>query len=73
MSKAILCHVVTISNKNFTFHFSVTVEQHLIRNKYTGFPGAVVKNSPVNAGDARDVGSIPELGRSPEIVNGNPL
>ena len=30
-----------------------------------GFPGGtVVKNLPVNAGDARDVGSIPESGRS---------
>jgi len=25
----------------------------------------VVKNPPANAGNARDVGSIPELGRSP--------
>ena len=31
-----------------------------------GFPGgAVVKNPPANAEDARDVGSIPGLGRSP--------
>ena len=30
-----------------------------------GFPvGSVVKNLPVNAGDAGDVGSIPESGRS---------
>ena len=27
--------------------------------------GSEVKNPPVNAGDARDVGSIPGLGRSP--------
>ena len=33
----------------------------------------VVKNSPANEGDARDMGSIPELGRSPEEGNGNPL
>ena len=33
----------------------------------------MVKNSPVNAGDARDVGSTPELGRSPGEGNGNPL
>ena len=33
----------------------------------------VVKNSPVNAGDARDVGSIPGSGRSPGTGNGNPL
>ena len=30
----------------------------------------VVKNLPANAGD---MGSIPELGRSPEVGNGNPL
>ena len=32
----------------------------------------VVKNLPASAGDARDVGSIPELGRSPGVGNGNP-
>ena len=39
-----------------------------------GFPGgAVVKNLPANARDSRDVGSIPGLGRSPGVGNGNPL
>ena len=33
----------------------------------------VVKNPPANAGDLRDVGSIPGLGRSPGGGNGNPL
>ena len=33
----------------------------------------VVKNSPVNAGDERDVGLIPRLGRSPGGGHGNPL
>ena len=33
----------------------------------------VVKNPPVNAGDIRDVGSIPGLGRSLGEGNGNPL
>ena len=38
------------------------------------FPGvAVVKNLSANAGDTRDTGLIPGLGRSPEIGNGNPL
>ena len=38
-----------------------------------GFPGgAVVKNPPANA-DTRDTDSIPGLGRSPEVGNGNPL
>ena len=33
----------------------------------------VVKNLPANAGDTRDTGSIPGLGRSPGGGNGNPL
>jgi hypothetical protein len=33
----------------------------------------VVKNTPASAGDIRDTGSIPELGRSPGEVNGYPL
>ena len=40
----------------------------------TGFPGStVVKNQPVNAGDAGDTGLIPGSGRLPGIGNGNPL
>ena len=36
-----------------------------------GFPGgAVVKNPPANARDARDSGSIPGWGRSPGEGNG---
>ena len=38
------------------------------------FPGgAVVKNLPTNAGDARHVSSIPTSRRSPGVGNGNPL
>ena len=33
----------------------------------------VVKNPPPSAGDIRDVGLIPGLGRSPGGRNGNPL
>ena len=33
----------------------------------------VVKNMLANAGDTRDVGSIPGLGRSPGVGNGNQL
>ena len=33
----------------------------------------MVKNLPVNAGDIRDVGSIPGSGRSPGGGHGNPL
>ena len=33
----------------------------------------VVKSWPANAGDVRDAGSIPGLGRSPGGEHGNPL
>ena len=33
----------------------------------------VVKNPPANAGDKRDAGSIPRLGRSSGGGHGNPL
>ena len=33
----------------------------------------VVKNLPASAGDVRDMGLIPGLGRSPEGGHGNPL
>ena len=35
--------------------------------------GTVVKNPPANAGDARETRSIPGLGRSSEVRNGNLL
>ena len=35
--------------------------------------GLVVRNPPVNAGGARDAGSIPESGRSPGEENGKPF
>ena len=41
---------------------------------YWGFPaGAVVKNLPANAGDPRDLSSIPGSGRSPGVGGSNPL
>ena len=33
----------------------------------------MVKDPPANAGDTRDAGSIPGLGRSPRVGNGNLL
>ena len=39
-----------------------------------GFPGgSVVKNPPVNAGDAREADLIPGSGRCPGGENGNPF
>ena len=41
---------------------------------FGGCPGGtVVKNLPASAGDARDMGSILESGRSPGEGNGNAL
>ena len=39
----------------------------------SGQKPSVVKNLPANAGDTRDVVSIPELGRSPGVGNGSLL
>ena len=40
----------------------------------SGIPsGSVVKNPPADAGDTRDLGSIPGLRRSPGEGRGNPL
>ena len=42
--------------------------------QYLNFQGGtVVKNLPANAGDTKNVGSIPWSGRSPGVGNGNPL
>ena len=35
--------------------------------------GTEIRNPPANAGDARDMGLIPGLGRSPGVWKGNPL
>ena len=43
----------------------------MIRKKFSH--GTVLKNSPANARDTGDTGSIPGLGRSPGERNGNPL
>ena len=44
---------------------------NLIRKKFPH--GTELKNSPANAVDTGDTGSIPGLGRSPRERNGNPL
>ena len=46
----------------------------LLIGSWKGFPGGpVVKNPPANAGDIRDPGSIPRMGRSSRGGHGNPL
>ena len=54
--------------------FIVRDDYFIDHNKHLGFPdGPGVKNSPANTEDARDAVSIPGLGRSPVVGNGNPL
>ena len=54
--------------------FIVRDDYFIDHNKHLGFPDStVVKNSPANAEDTRDTVSIPGLGRSPGVGNGNPL
>ena len=58
------------------FHASTAGDRGLIADRGTkGAPQVilVVKNWPANAGDIRDMGSIPGLGRSPGGGHGNPL
>ena len=51
----------------FLFHLACSTD-------FESFQGdAVVKNPSANAGEAGEVGSIPELGMSPGGGNGNPL
>ena len=48
-------------------------ELNWTRSNWASQVALVVKNLPVNAGDKRDAGSIPGLGKSPGGGNGNPL
>ena len=52
--------------------WSMTISVHLVLIMAAQV-APVVKNPPVNAGDAKDMGSIPGLGRSLGVGNGNPL
>ena len=74
-SKASLLGLQVVSSAHVLMWSSLCV---LTASSYkaTGYTGLgflddlVVKNPPANA---RDVGSIPVLGRSPGVANGNPL
>ena len=58
----------------FFFFRSVGTLNWPVYSDHPGFPGGtVIKSLPADAGDARDVGSIPVLGRSPGVGNGRPL
>ena len=59
------------SLENFASVRKVESSMQLKKPRSLGFPGgSVVKNLPANAGD---VGSIPGLGRSPGVGNGDQL
>ena len=53
--------------------FSLHFKSPSIQLKKACPGGAVVKNSPANAGDTGDMGLIPGLGRFPRGGKGNPL
>ena len=60
--------------KLFTHQKSNLVDAMESSQHGMGFPsGSVPKSLPANAGDARDMVSIPGSGRSPGVGNGNPL
>ena len=48
-------------------------QESTLKNGLPMWPSLVVKNSPANAGDTGDAGSIPGLGRTPIVGNGNSL
>ena len=50
---------------------SVSYTKYLTIKDFPG--GASIKNPPPNAGDGRDAGLIPRLGRSPRKEHGNPF
>ena len=59
---------------SFTLNENLGAELLSPTCKYVAFSGgAAVNNSPANAGDARDVGSIPGSRRFPGEKNGNLL
>ena len=58
------------------FSLEVPVSLHILDYSLvflSDLGGAVVKNLPASAGDARDMGSIPGSGRSPGVGNDIPL
>ena len=69
--KQYISHVVREATKQEA-SFSWRACRFIASEGNNGFPGSSVvkKNPPANIGD---VGSIPELGRSPAEGNGNPL
>ena len=71
-NEKISCHIIKQQNSVTAVHRMHGIRAVMLSNE--GFPGgAAVENPPPNAEDPGDRGSIPVLGRSPGIGNGNPL
>ena len=68
---AAFSHLISLLSVFLPIFFSTNPQTTFFQ--YYTLGGAVVKNPPANAGGARDMGSIPRLGRSPGEGNGNPL
>ena len=70
----ITINLVNVLPNVLTEFFSCTDNFEGLLSWQPGFSGGgVVKNLPANAGDARNVGLFPGLGRSPGGGNGKPL
>ena len=73
-----ICHSSLLRFRNLTsiqylclfYHLQPIFMNYASNVLYTVQGGAVVKNPPASAGGARNLGSIPGLGRSPGIGNG---
>ena len=60
----------------YSFPLEVPVSLHILDYSFVllfDLGGAVVKNPPASAEDARVMGSVPGSGRSPGVGNGTPL
>ena len=58
-----------------SYNFFVNIKTYVHRCRGTRFSqvALVVKNLTANAGDIRDAGSVPGVGRSPGRGHGNPV
>ena len=65
--------VLTLFLSYLVWLFSSNINNLSIKLCWASQVALVVKNLPANAGDVKDMGSIPELGRSPGGGNGSPL
>ena len=57
----------------FQMHYYIKIINFLYSTSLGFQGGSMVKISPASSRDAKDTGSIPGLGRSPGVGNGNPL